>query len=139
VIILDTNVVSELMKPQPDRKVIRWFTRQPALTVFMTSVSQAEILYGIELLPAGRRRDALEEAANAAIGESFAGRILSFTSDAAPPYAVIAGSRKAAGMPITHPDAQIAAIARKYGATLATRNVADFEDCGIDLVNPWDA
>jgi predicted nucleic acid-binding protein len=139
VIILDTNVVSELMKAQPDRSVMRWFARQPALAIFMTSISRAEILYGIELLPAGRRRDALQKAANAAIDESFAGRILSFTSDAAPSYAAIAASRRAVGQPIMILDAQIAAITRKYGGTLATRNVADFEGCGIDIVNPWDA
>jgi hypothetical protein len=139
VIILDTNVVSELMKPEPDGRVLGWLARQPALTVFMTSISQAEILYGIELLPRGKRRDVLEEEANAAIGESFAGRILSFTADAAPPYAAIAASRRTAGQPIAQLDAQIAAITHKYGGTLATRNVADFEGCGIEVINPWEA
>jgi hypothetical protein len=90
------------------------------------------------LVPAGKRRKAFEGAAEAMFREEFAGRVLPFNSDAASPYAAIAVDRRRAGRPISHFDAQIAAIARSSGATIATRNIDDFEGCGVDLVNPWE-
>ena len=136
-IVLDTNVLSELMKPAPAEGVVRWMALQPATSLYTTSVTQAEILHGIMLLPAGRRRSAIEAAAEAMFGEDFAGRILAFGSDAARLYARIAVERRREGRPISHFDAQIAAIARSAGAAIATRNVADYDNCGVRLVNPW--
>jgi hypothetical protein len=136
-IILDTNVLSELMKPAPASVVVGWIAAQPAASLYTTSITQAEILHGIMLLPPGRRRSGLEAAATSMFAEDFDGRILGFGSDAAPPYARIASDRQRAGHPISHFDAQIAAIARSTGAVLATRNLADFDDCGVTLVDPW--
>lgn len=137
-IVLDTNVLSELMRPVPSEAVITWMASQPAPSLYTTSITQAEILHGVRLLPPGKRRRAFEAAAEAMFREEFGGRILPFSSEAASPYASIAVDRRCAGRPISHFDAQIAAIARSSGARIATRNVDDFEGCGVDLVNPWD-
>lgn len=136
-IILDTNVLSELMRPKPAETVLRWVGSRPAAGLYTTSITQAEILHGLMLLPAGRRRRALEAAALSMFKEDFGGRILSFDSDAAPHYAHIASERRRAGRPISHFDAQIAAIARSTGSAIATRNVGDFESCRVALVDPW--
>ncbi|MCC6196898.1 MAG: type II toxin-antitoxin system VapC family toxin [Burkholderiales bacterium] len=137
-IIVDTNVLSELMKGTPGEAVMQWFTRTSAARLYTTSVTQAEILHGIGLLPAGKRRDSFAAAAEATFAEDFGGRILPFDSAAARCYARIAATRQRAGRPISHFDAQIAGIAESTGASVATRNVRDFELCGIGLVNPWD-
>lgn len=136
-ILLDTNVVSELMKPAPAAEVIAWIGVQPIQGLFTTSITQAEILHGVLLLPSGKRREALQVAADAMFREDFGDRVLAFGADAALHYAQIAVDRRGAGAPISQFDAQIAAIARLFRATLATRNVTDFEGCGIDVVNPW--
>lgn len=136
-IVLDTNILSELMKPAPSKRVATWMAAQPAQSLYTTSVTQAEILHGGMLLPSGRRRKAFETAAEDMFREEFAGRVLAFGSDAAPFYARIAVDRRRARRPISQFDAQIAAIARSTGAAVATRNVTDFEGCGINLVNPW--
>ena len=136
-IILDTNVLSELMKSGPAASVVEWATSQPTSRLFVTAVTQGEILYGIGLLPKGKRRDRIEHAAKAMFAEDFNDRILAFNSDAAAAYADIAVACRREGRPISQFDAQIAAIARSSGAALATRNVGDFEGCGIELVNPW--
>ncbi len=137
-IVLDTNVLSELMRPAPSERVVRWVAAQPATSLYTTSVTQAEILHGIMLLPSGRRRIALESAAEAMFSEDFGGRVLPFGSEAAQPYARIAAERRRAGRPISHFDAQIAAIARSAGAAIATRNVADYDACGVQVINPWE-
>jgi toxin FitB len=137
VIILDTNVLSELMKPAPDASVGHWTGTQSAASLFITTITQAEILHGVRLLPQGRRKEAVAAAADAMFEEDFAGRILSFSSHAAYAYAEIAVARRLAGRPISQFDAQIAAIARSTGAGVATRNVADFEGCGINVIDPW--
>lgn len=137
-IILDTNVVSELMKAAPAERVLGWIAAQPASALYTTSITQAEILHGLALLPTGKRRNALESAAEAMLREDFAGRILPFGSDAALAYARIAADRRRAGRPISHFDAQIAAIARSAGAAIATRNVTDYDRCGVKIFNPWD-
>lgn len=137
-ILLDTNVLTELMKAAPAESVVRWFSTQPATSLYTTSITQAEVLHGILLLPAGRRRSAFEAAADAMFEEEFAGRILPFGSDAAHPYARIAAERRRVGRPISHFDAQIAAIAHSAGAAVASRNVTDFDGCGIEVINPWD-
>ncbi len=136
-IILDTNVLSELMKPKPFPRVVTWVAKQPATELFTTSITEAEILYGIELLTKGKRREGLLAAAEAMFAEDLAGRIFGFESDAARGFSKIAAYRRALGRPMSHADVQIAAIAQARGAKLATRNVADFEDCGLDIVNPW--
>ena len=136
-IILDTNVVSELMRPSPSVSVLNWVSRQAASNLYLTTVSEAELRYGVEILPAGRRRERLLTEIDGMLREDFAGRILPFDSHAARAYAVIGASRRAAGHPIGHADCQIAAIARAVGASVATRDLSDFEDCGVDLIDPW--
>ena len=138
-IILDTNVLSELMRPAPTGRVVQWMAAQPAAGLYTTSITQAEILHGLMLLPRGRRRSALEGAATSMFAEEFRDRILGFGSDAAPPYAQIAADRRRAGRPISHFDAQIAAIARFTGAAIATRNVDDFRGCGVTVLDPWNS
>jgi predicted nucleic acid-binding protein len=135
--ILDTNVVSELMRREPARSVLRWVDARPASQLYTTSITQAEVLHGIRLLPKGKRRDAIADAADRMFDEDFVGRVLVFGADAARAYADIAVARRRAGRPIAAFDAQIAAIARATRASLATRNIEDFAQCGIDLVDPW--
>jgi toxin FitB len=110
---------------------------QPALTLFTTTISQAEILYGVAVLPAGRRRVALQEVVAAIFDKEFFGRVLPFDSSAAQAFAEIAAIRRRLGRPIGDFDAQIAAIARSRGAAVATRNVDDFTDCDITVISPW--
>jgi toxin FitB len=136
-IILDTNVISELMRATPAAAVVRWLNARPATSLYITSITQAEVLHGIQLLPKRKRRDAVAAAAAEAFEHDFAGRVLPFGSDAAIAYAEIAASRRRAGRPISGFDAQIAAITRAHDADLATRNVDDFEGCGVDVLNPW--
>jgi toxin FitB len=136
-IILDTNVLSELMRPTPSPRVVAWVAKQPATELFTTSITEAEIFYGLGLLGKGKRREGLLAAAEAMFAEDLAGRVLGFDSDAARAFSRIAGHRRALGRPITHADAQIAAITQSRAAKLATRNVADFKDCGLDAVDPW--
>jgi toxin FitB len=138
-IILDTNVLSELMRPEPESKVVAWTMSNPTSSQYTTSITQAEIFHGILLLPAGRRRTQLLSAAEAMFTEDFAGRVVGFGGDASLPYARIASERRRAGRPISHFDAQIAAIAQACGASVATRNVKDFEGCGIKIVDPWNS
>lgn len=136
-IVLDTNVVSELMRASPAANVFDWVAGQPAQSLYITSISLAEIVHGILLLPAGRRRNAIQAAAESMFSVEFGGRILPFEASAARAYAKIAVDRRHAGRPISSFDAQIAAIALVARATLATRNVSDFEGCGLKLMNPW--
>jgi toxin FitB len=137
VIVLDTNVLSELMRAQPAASVMAWFTARPVASLFTTTITQAEILYGIGLVSLGRRRSRLEESARQMFGTDFADRILPFDSSAAEAYAAIAAARQRSGRPIAQFDAQIAAIARSRDADVATRNVADFEGCGLRVLDPW--
>lgn len=136
-IVLDTNVVSELMRPAPAAKVLGWINGQPASQLFITTITRAEILTGVMLLPRGKRRDAIASAAGEMFDRDFAGRILAFESNAAEAYATIASARRRAGRPITAFDAQIAAIARSHDAALATRNVSDVAGCGVEIIDPW--
>ncbi len=137
-IIVDTNVLSEMMRDTPDPLVKRWMTSQFPAGLFTTAICEAEILYGVALLPGGRRRNALSKAAVSIFGE-FSGRILPFDSAAAKAFAEIAAERRRLGKPVGESDAQIAAIARVHGATVATRDVGDFTDCGIEVISPWGA
>lgn len=136
-IVLDTNVLSELLRPEPDGAVEAWLAAQQSASIFTTTVTEAEIRYGVRLLPNGKRRGDLEAAIAATFVEDFAGRILPFDSAAALAYAEIASARRAAGRPISQFDAQIAAITLSRGASLATRNISDFEGVGLRLVDPW--
>ncbi|MFB1487146.1 MULTISPECIES: type II toxin-antitoxin system VapC family toxin [unclassified Thiocapsa] len=136
-IVLDTNVLSELLRAKPEPVVVDWTVSQPIDTLFTTTVTQAEMLYGVGLLPDGRRRRRLEKAVAALFAQDFNGRVLPFDSAAATAYAEIAAERQRMGRPISQFDAQIAAITQSRGGRLATRNVVDFEHCGLDTLNPW--
>jgi toxin FitB len=138
-IILDTNVISELMASSPAESVERWVGLRPPTSLYTTCITEAEILFGVRLLTKGKRRDRVELAATTLFDKVFAGRLLPFGGDAARAYARIAAERRRRGKPISVLDAQIAGIARAAGAGLATRNVADFESCGIEVVDPWRA
>ena len=135
--LLDTNVLSELLRATPAPAVLGWFASQVPESLFVSAVTQAEMLVGARQLPAGKRRLLLEKALNAMFEEDFAGRILPFDSAAAPVFAEVVAVRRTAGRPISQFDAQIAAIARCHGARIATRNVGDFAGCAVDLTNPW--
>ena len=138
-IILDTNVLSELMRPAPSPVVRAWVASQPATRLYATTITQAEILNGLALVADGNRRNALANAARQMFAEDFADRLLEFDAAAAEAFASIAAARRQQRRPMATLDAQIAAIAASQAAELATRNVADFLDCGILLINPWDA
>ena len=137
-IVLDTNVVSELMNPTGATAVKQWAKRQLRDRVFTTTITQAEILYGIGILPEGNRKQRLESSAHIVFQEEFVHRILPFDSKSAEQFAVISAQRRSQGRPISQFDAQIAAICRAHRATLATRNVDDFIDCSIAIINPWE-
>jgi predicted nucleic acid-binding protein len=137
VIVLDTNVLSEALKPVPSDTVLAWMAAEIPSSVFTTTITLAEVLYGVEALPPGKRRTRLLLAIEKMFAEEFAGRILPFDEDAARMFASIVASREAAGRPISQFDAMIAAIARSHRAAVATRNTADFERCGIPVVDPW--
>ena len=136
-IILDTNVVSELMRPAPTSTISRSLSKYSADELHSTSVTLAEILYGVELLPPGKRKSDLLAGAERLFRVVLGGRILPFDESAAQAFSRIAAGRRTRGRPISELDAQIAAIASVHGATLATRNTSDFEGCGIRFVNPW--
>jgi len=138
VILLDTNVLSEFMRPQPLGSVVAWLDEQPANEVYTSAISRAEIELGLLLMPPGKRQEALSQAARAMFAEDFAGRCLPFDEDAARQYARIVSVRMRAGQPISVEDAQIAAIALACRMPLATRNTADFKLIdGLEVVNPW--
>ena len=135
--VLDTNVVSELMRERPAPEVLGWMDNQLTDNLFVTSVAEAEIRTGIAILPGGERQRGLAAAAERLFGMFFAERILPFDSDAAQAYAMLAAKRRAAGRPISQSDCQIAAIAHSRGAPVVTRDVDDFEGCGLEVINPW--
>ena len=135
--VLDTNVVSELMRPTPEPAVSSWVAGLATATLFLTAITEAELRFGLAVMPPGRRRDGLAAGLERMLRPGFANRILPFDSAAARAYAEIAAARRAAGRPVSYPDGQIAAIAHSRGMALATRNIRDFEDIGITLINPW--
>lgn len=138
-ILLDTNVLSEILRPTPNEEVAAWFQEQPSSTLFTSSITRAELLYGVEILPAGKRRERLHEAVVRILDQGFSGRVLTFDEEAAAAYAKIASLRRSAGRPIGQLDAMIVAIARSRNARMATRNTKDFDDCGVQLIDPWSA
>lgn len=136
-IVLDTNIISEMMKSLPAIEVSNWLDQQDAVELYMTTVTIAEISYGLNALPDGNRRKLLENAFNKVIQVAFKHRILPFDEPAAYLYGKLMGNRKALGRPMSMLEGQIAAITRLQEATLATRNIRDFANCDIDLVNPF--
>lgn len=137
-ILLDTNVLSALMRPEPERIVIDWLDSQPAESVWTTSVTVFEIRFGLEILPSGRRRRMLEELFKNVLREDLEDRVVSFDESAAEQSALIAAAQRRIGSAIEIRDVQIAGIAIARNATLATRNVKHFQGLGAELVNPWD-
>jgi predicted nucleic acid-binding protein len=137
VIVLDTNVLSELLRDEPNALVMEWMDAHSTAELFTTTVSQSELLYGVLLLPEGKRKARLQAGLNLVFSEDFAERVLPFDQEATGFYAQISAHRRHRGHPISQFDAMIAAIARSRGARLATRNEKDFVDCGIVVVNPW--
>lgn len=136
-IVLDTNVVSELMRPQPAPAVLAWVNAQPADQLWLCSLVVAELLHGVGHLPDGVRKRQLANAVEAMVFDDFAGRTLPFDLEAAAAYAQLVVQRETAGQPIAMADAQIGAICAVHGATLATRNTRNFARLGLNLINPW--
>ncbi len=136
-IIIDTNVVSEPLRPEPERAVIDWLNAQEPETLYLTTVNLAELLAGIEAMPAGRRRNKLNTALVDRMMPLFEGRILPFDKGAAEAFARMDASARLAGNRISFADGAIAAIASANGFMLATRNVHDFKGTNIRIINPW--
>lgn len=136
-ILLDTNVVSELMRSSPDPAVETWVAGHSVEELFFSAVGEAKLRYGVAVMPTGRRRERLAYEIEAMLHEDFGGRVLPFDSEAARAYAEVASVRRAAGRPAPLADCQIAAIARSQDMAVATRNVRDFTDMGVDLIDPW--
>jgi predicted nucleic acid-binding protein len=136
-IVLDTNVISELMNPRGEPRVLAWTDAQQVGEIYLTAITTAELRYGVARLPDGRRKNELAERLQRTLDEDFAGRILPFDDGAAVLYADVVSHREQRDLPISIADAQIAAICRHHGAGLATRNTKDFTDTGIDVIDPW--
>ena len=137
-VLLDTNVLSELMRSQPSSIVLGWFAQQEGTVFYTSAITQAELLLGVALLPGGKRRDAIAGAVEQMFDQDFAGRCLPFDELAAHEYAALVATRNKAGMPISTEDAQIAAIALRHGLALATRNTKDFRKINeLVLLDPW--
>jgi len=136
-ILVDTNVVSEVMKVAPSETVVTWLNSQKSSSLFISTITIGEIEYGLRILPTGKRRMRLKERFERFISLAFAQRILPYDETAARTYGDIMGFRKEIGHPMSIPDGQIAAIAKIDGLTISTRNTSDFEDCGIELVDPF--
>ena len=136
-ILVDTNVVSEPLKARSDPRVVAWLNRQPAETLFISTIGMSEILFGIEALVAGKRRNRLAEAFESAVLHLFAGRVLNFDLEAARAYASLMSAARARGLSSSILDGQIAAIAKANGFSVATRDEAPFHTAGLKVVNPW--
>ena len=134
---IDTNVASELMRPEPTPSVAAWIAERDAQEMYLTAVSEAELRYGVAIMPAGKRRNALDAAMTRWLDLGFRERVLPFDSAAARAYAEIAAGRRQTGRTIGEADCQIAAICRSRGIVLVTRNVRDFKDTGVEVINPW--
>jgi predicted nucleic acid-binding protein len=138
-IVLDTNVLSEFMRIEPDSQVLAWVDAQPSMDLAISAITVAEVLHGIARLPFGKRKQKLEAHAMAMFEEDFAGRILPFDAHAAVEYATLVAGAETEGRAASMADAQIAAICRSHGALIATRNVRDFAFPGVEMINPWEA
>jgi predicted nucleic acid-binding protein len=138
VIVLDTNVISEPLRVAGEPRVRAWLNEQSPETLYTTALNIAELLAGVALLPAGKRKRELDRRLRASLSRLFQGRILLFDLAAAESYAQIAGEARRAGRTVPHEDGLIAAIARAHGFAVATRNVSNFAGAGVELINPWD-
>lgn len=138
-IVLDTNVLSELMLPAPTPAVLDWVDAQQPSEVWITAVTAAELRAGVAVLPAGRRRSAVSRRVEQLLTRTFADAVLPFDVDATAHYAEVVAARRRAGRPVSALDAQIAAICRQHDVSLATRNVRDFAATGVEVINPWSA
>lgn len=136
-IILDTNVISEILKANPNPQVLNWLSALPSTHLFSTTITRGELLYGVFIMPKGKRRNILHRLIKDIFEIDFANQLLGFDNAAADSYAEIAASRKESGQPINQFDAMIAGIAHSRGADLATRNTKDFLNCRINVVDPW--
>jgi predicted nucleic acid-binding protein len=136
-IVLDTNVISEVLRPAPEPKVLSWLRSVPRRDIWTCTVVLAELFSGVDLMPAGKRQQLLREKMEQLVPTLFVNQILLFDLTAARAYGPILATRQAKGRPIDEIDAQIAAIIKVNGAALATRNIRDFEHCGVPLINPW--
>ena len=136
-IVLDTNVISETLRPKPSGVVADWVKTQPAASLYTTVITRAEILLGVALLPEGKRKRSLETVVSETFDQDFAGRVLPVDNPAAVEYARIVAMRRHAGRPISHFDALIAAIAKVHSFAIATRDEAGYAGCGVTIVNPW--
>jgi len=136
-IIFDTNVISELLKPSPNKAVIAWIESLSRQMIFTTTITKSELMYGVFILPEGKNKLEKLHDLRDILDNDFNGKILSFDGDAADVFAEIASARRFLGKPISQFDAMMAAITKSRGARLATRNTKDFEECGIDIINPW--
>ena len=136
-ILLDTNVISELMRTEPSELILAWFKSNSNEQLVLSSITEAELLRGINILPEGRLKAFKSKLLSEFLLIDFAGLILPFESKAANHYAEIFASRKTLGRPISTFDCMIAAIAKANGCKLATRNISDFEQCGLEIINPW--
>ena len=136
-LVFDTNVLSELMRPAPNTAIASWVAERATSTLHLTAVSEAELCYGLTIMPPGRRRDGLAQGLERMLHTGFANRILPFDSAAASAYAEIAAARRVMGRPTPEADCQLAAIAISRDMAVVTRNVLDFADVGIDVVDPW--
>lgn len=137
--VLDTNVLSALMRPEPIPAVADWIASRPLDLLFTSSVCQSEILAGLAVMPDGRRRRDLEAAAWAMFADDFSGRILPFDSECAVLYAELFATRRRMGRPATTVDLMVASIARTHGASVVTRDAGGFEGCGLTVIDPWNA
>ena len=137
VVLLDTNVISELIRKSPDPAVVKWVASHPLENLFFSAVGEAELRYGVAILPAGRRREALVSDIETMLLDAFDDRVLSFDRNAARAYAELAAMRRSAGLHVAPADCQIAAIARTRNMAVATRNVRDFDGMGIEIIDPW--
>lgn len=138
-IVLDTNVVSEVVRPSPSPNVVEWLNTQESSDLYVTAITLGEISYGVEVLPEGDRRTSLSRALNRFVDQAFRDRVLDFDRESAREYGQVMANRRKLGRPLSAPDGQIAAITRRQQFQLATRNLKDFEECGIGLVNPFEA
>lgn len=137
-IILDTNVISEVVRPSPSAAVVEWLNVQESAELYVTVITLGELGYGIESLPRGRRRTNLSVALDRFVDQAFSDRVLAFDRGAARHYGQVMAARRRQGRPMSVPDGQIAAIARQHRFQLATRNTKDFEECELELINPFD-
>ena len=137
-VLLDTNILSALMSTQPQQSVVDWLDGQDSDRIFVSSVTVAEISYGLESLPKGRRKKRLFDAFERFLALGFIDRHLDFDLAAARVYGQLMARRRSSGRPMSMADGQIAAIAKVHGLALATRNVKDFQDCGLVIINPYE-